>query len=116
MKSLYKNCKYIIFCFVFFIILTEIFYFKMRNHKYPYKPPKTRRPLIGSEPSTNNMKLISVENPTSDLPCFHTVTDPSFVVCIYSRFVDEFISRDLEESGVWEPCISKVFQKVPILW
>ena len=46
------------------------------------------------------------------IKCVNTRTDPVFPVCLYDRWKDVFISRDLETTGLWEPHVVSDIQEV----
>ena len=44
--------------------------------------------------------------------CVRTATKPPTTVCLYDVFRDVYISHDLQETGVWEPLVTRDFLDV----
>ena len=110
--SKYKNRNWMV-VFILLVVSTlyTIHFATRRSYDYPYKLKSDVKLTSGLIPNTTNIFLYS-EKSVGHFPCVETQTTPSFLVCIYSRLVDQYVSPELEDTGVWEPCITRIFQQV----
>ena len=61
-----------------------------------------------------NVHIYDLQQPLPQNRSFECVTSgtaPSFQICVYDPNVDKFISAALLSDGIWEPYITKIFQK-----
>ena len=81
--------------------------------------PFARRKLaIDVPPERNRNPYLNMYDTAAPIPndisyyeCIRTRTVPSFHICCYEANRDKFISGSLLSSGVWEPYITRIFQK-----
>ena len=73
----------------------------------------SRRHMTSRPRKIRPIKYCNVVNLTTpvneEFNCVKTITNPPTTVCLYDVYRDMYISHDLQETGLWEPLVTRDF-------
>ena len=108
---------FMVFCLVLFVVwslsLSDTSIYKNINIGDSAKSLETMGMISKTEQTDNQLTYVDISKPyDADFKCVYMQTVPKTPICLHDILRDEFISHDLETTGLWEPRVLQDFIEV----